>query len=228
MGKMRSHSWRERILKLTPGRDERRLKLIGKGHVELRYGSGPMPGFDQLERWGWLEKHEPVDFLDDYYGYRPTALGLEYLIHDEKYHLILIKKEHVEAVHTRVMKATEVMFEAIMATFFEELQAHPELRMDEPQVQPLRRAIRRYERQGYMTLERFFERNKGLDREQLVVCGIIRYPEFLEEEAATDMDVWPKARHCLRYSKRGQTYLVRPGMEQALLDLCHAEVRLIG
>lgn len=216
-----------RILKLTPGRDERRLKLIWKGHVELHQGRGYLPDYEQMARWGWLEKHEPVDWLDDYSGYRPTALGLEYPIHDEKYHLILVKKKHVEAASARAMDLSEIKMMAALATWAlmattpsEHHRAHT--------VPPSRRSVRRYERQGYMTLDDFFLRNHGLGWEQLVVCGIIRYPEFPEEEELTGMDVWPKARHCLRSSKSGQTYMVRPGMEKALVELCKVEVHFIS
>ncbi len=220
-----------RILKLTPGRDERRLKLIWKGHVELHQGSGYLPDFQQMARWGWLEKHEPVDRLDAYYGYRPTALGLEYMMYDEKYHLILVKKEHVEAASDRALEALEVMLESSFVTFGMELRAHPEVwteaLTDELPEPLLHRAIERYERQGYMTLDRF-KTLHSLDHEELIVCGILRYLEHRDPGKVPDQDVGPKAKHCLMCSSRWQTFFVRPGMEKALVELCKVEVRFIS
>ncbi len=219
-----------RILQMTPGRDERRLKLIWKGHVEL-CSSGTLADLAELAKWGWMVRHEPVHPLDVYYGYRPTKEGLKYLIHDEKYHLILIKKKYVEAVNARVLDAANIMLEHAMASFGAEVSAARARGWEPPSddevpTEGLVAAIARYERRGYMTLDRFKALHK-LGHEYLIVSGVLRYIEKRDPTKLSDIDVGWKARHCLLCSTRWQTFFVQPRMQQALLELCRVEVHFI-
>lgn len=185
-----------------------------------------MPSFAQLAAWGWMERHEPVDPLDDYDGYRPTKEGSIHLIHDEKYHLILIKKEHVEAVHNRVLGAANVMLDAAMASHMFKVRSMRERgwRPDEnaKELPGFEAALARHIRRGYMPLERFQDLY-GIGHDQLIVAGVLRYLEHRDPEKIPNIDVGHKARHCLMCSTRWQTFFVRPGMEDELLGLCSVD-----
>ncbi len=76
----------------------------------------------------------------------------------------------------------------------------------------------------HWTLDRFMDRYK-VGRDELHVSGVLRYLEHRDPDAIADVDVGPKARHCLLCSTRWQTFFVRPGMAEALYRLTLVEVR---
>lgn len=62
----------------------------------------------------------------------------------------------------------------------------------------------------------------------LVGRGMLRYLECRDPGKPRLPDVGHKAVHCLLCSTRWQTFFVRPGMEQALLDLCKVDVTIFA
>ncbi|MCW5898691.1 MAG: hypothetical protein KIT10_05420 [Flavobacteriales bacterium] len=217
----------KRILefKLPPGRNERWLKLIWKGHVDLLDRCRLTPSLYQLAAWGWMQRHDPVHPMDPYKGYRPTCAGLEYLLFDENYHLILIKKQYVEAVEKRVMRSVEIEYEEAVADYFyrrslEGERALPEYPMglDEASWNEVRN---RYVRKGYLCMKEF-RASYGHSRDDLVVFGVLRYKD--NEHAPVSIRIGEKAKHCLMYSRRWRTVFVRPGMLNNLVSLCHVQV----
>lgn len=210
-----------RILKLAPQRDQRRLERIHRGYVELAGFRGAY-AFPVLSAWGWLEKQEPVNWLDAYDGYRPTRTGLEHLHYDEAHHLILIRPSQVELVSQHLLKHAEVQAEAALVELSYEValaKARGWNYEDEPG-EPLgaEEAAARLERRGYEPLGAFIRRN-NLSMDELVVAGVLRYLEHRDPEQVANIDVAPKAMHCLMLSTRWQRIFVRPGMAEALLQL---------
>lgn len=211
--------FKNRILKLRPGRDDRRLVLIHRGHVELRnlifmYSVN----YGQLCRWGLLEQHYPVHFLDAYDGHRPTKAGMEYFLYEEEFHLILCRKSRVHVLQDRATREREVGFAAAMADFAAEVQAarasgwRPDLHKPKDPKRAV--VLRRYEAKGYLHLDGFLQRH-GLNHDELVVAGVLRYKNTTTGPL---LIVGPKGKPCLLLSSRWQLLLVRPGQEQALLD----------
>lgn len=109
----------EKILKMTPGRVERRDKLMEEGHEELTdflrsphiqllnqlqllhyaHQHEEMQPFrprvlnrDTLVQWGLLAVAAPENFHDAYDSLRPTEEGTKYFLYDEKYHLIMVRE----------------------------------------------------------------------------------------------------------------------------------------
>lgn len=93
------------ILKLTPGRHERRLRVIARGAQELNsfVAGAPSDWYRHLCMWGLIEKAVPVHFLDDYEGYRPTRRARRVLRYDAQYHLIFVERRAVQALMDRYM-----------------------------------------------------------------------------------------------------------------------------
>jgi hypothetical protein len=199
--------------------------------VELFHGLGPQPSVNQLVAWGWMEQEHPVDFLDAYHGCRPTAVGLKYLLYDERYHLVMIRKEHVEMVWAKIKDASQIALEQAMADHSFEISLARGRGWTPNAVEfdaaGLERAIERYERRGYITLERFQTTHK-VEHNELILSGVLRYLEHRDPEKIASLDVGPKARHCLMYSTRWKTIFVKPGMSSELYRLIAVEVHYLG
>lgn len=220
----------ERILKLAPDRPTRRLHLVHSGHVELeRYGHHE-PTFARLEAWGWLERHTPVHFLDAYDGYRPTRAGQKYLLYEEQHHLLMLRKRYVEEVRAKARDELSIATEAAIVSFRYELELANRRGFtqadDAPELVGQQAAIARFEARGYMTLDRFMTMYK-LSSDALIVCGVLRYLDHRAPDKIANIDVGPKARHCLMCSTRWQTFFVRPGMAEELRALFAVEVRWV-
>ena len=213
-----------RILKLAPGRDDRRLLHTARGHEELRslltsYGIS----YGQLCRWGLLEQHAPVDFLDAYDGHRPTKAGLDYFLYEEEYHLILCRKSRVQVLKDRAEQELKVRYEGALASFAAEVQEavrhgwQPDL---SPGPDARKSAVEQaYVHKGYLPLEQFMTRH-GLSTEGLIVAGVLRYKRTRAANGDALLVVGNKAKPCLLLSTHWQMILVKPGMEQSLLKLC--------
>lgn len=221
----------KRILKLAPNRDLRRLELIHRGYVEISTMFGSYLPYTRMAQWGWLAKHEPVAFFDAYDGHRPTKEGLAFLRYEEAHHLILVRPSKVEEVRKRYYAATEELFRHTMATFEMEMRSatargftYDPDRCDLP---GKAEALERLAARGFLLLERFQEMH-DITFEELIVCGVLRYLEHRDPDKIPNIDVGPKAKHCIMCSTRWQTFFVRPGMEQALLDLCKVEIHYIS
>lgn len=211
-----------RILKLSPNRDLRRLELIHRGYVEISSMFGSYLPYARMAQWGWLVKHEPVDLLDAYEGHRPTKAGLAYLHYDEAHHLILVRPSKVEEVTQRYYTATEVLSRHTMAAFEMEMRSATARGFKyDPEWHDLpgkEVALERLAARGFLLLTRFQERHR-LTFEELIVSGVLRYLEHRDPDKIPNIDVGPKAKHCIMCSTRWQEFFVRPGMEVALLDL---------
>ncbi len=220
--------FRERILKLATGRFERYHELIAQGHVELMHGLGPQPSYLQLVAWGAMVQVQPVHFLDAYEGHRPTAEGLEYLLYDERHHLIMIRADRYEQVMAKVEDSNRIAAEAALVNFGYELELgvkrESTLSGDAPELQGQEAAIKRVEARGYLSLDRFQTLYK-VEFDELILSGVLRYQEHRDPDRVTNIEVGPKARHCLLCSTRWQTFFVRPGMADELYRLCAVEVR---
>jgi len=219
----------ERILKMAPGRFERYHQLIAQGHVELIRGLGPQPSYLQLMAWGWMVQVRPVHFLDAYEGHRPTAEGLEYLLYDEHHHLIMIRTDRYEQVMAKVEDSKRIAAEAATVNFGYELELGFNrgfmLSGDAPELEGQEAAIKRVEARGYLSLDRFQTLYK-VEFDELILSGVLRYQEHRDPDRISNIQVGPKARHCLMCSSRWQTFFVRPGMADELYRLCTMEVRV--
>ncbi|MBK8612513.1 MAG: hypothetical protein IPN85_03330 [Flavobacteriales bacterium] len=215
----------ERILKLAHGRPTRRLELIHQGHVDL-YDLVTIYGvaYPRLASWGLLAKLEPVHFLDAYEGYRPTAAGEAYFLHDEPHHVIVCRKNKVQELQDRAMDALKVDCEAAMVSFVADLKADQErgwkyASTDEATHQQRDRAQARYVARGYMPLKRFQDKH-DLSHDELHVAGVLRYLQPRDPNTVPHTVVGAKAKDCLLLSTKWQLILVKPGQEEELLRRC--------
>lgn len=216
-----------RILKLAPRRDDRFRQLVAQGHCELNQAICPKPTYGQLVAWGWVERTGPVDFLDAYEGYRPTAAGRTYLLYDEAHHLLAVRKEHVEYVRARILEAMSIGMEGNMVAYTYRIALARERgwRPDPEAQLPVLEAAQLawYTRRGYQELDEFlFKRYLSFD--ELIVSGVLRYCDEVAPFAIDTYVVAPKGRSYLLYSKRWRAMFVRPGMAEALYKLVAVEV----
>lgn len=208
-----------RILKLIAARPARRLELIHRGYVDLDNLVSPRP-YKAMVSWGWLVQHQPVHFLDAYEGYRPTHVGLTYLLHEDEHHLIMVRPAKVAEVNERLMTYTQAQAEGALVNLAYEF-AQAEARGWSAQGDDLpgaEEAVARLQRRGYVLLQDFQQRH-GIGTDELIVSGVLRYLEHRSAGRLPNMDVGPKAKHCLMCSTRWQRLFVRPDMESTLLEL---------
>lgn len=193
-------------------------------------GNAPQPSYTQLVAWGWVQREQPVDFLDAYVGYRPTEVGRKYFLYDEQYHLLFIRKEQIATVEARITDSLNIATEAAMASVsFQGQLARARGWVPAPLVYELaanEAALARYERRGFISLDRFQTMYK-YSFDELIVCGILRYLEHRDPEKMANIVVGDKARHCLICSSRWQVFLVRPGMADDLAALCRVNEHFI-
>ena len=221
------------ILKMIPGRHDRRLKLICKGHEELN-GFMDISGriARELIRWGLLYRLPAVHYLDAYGGLRPTRLGTTYFIHDEEFHLIFVRKGKADELRKRSKDQLDIELEASSVNWGYQLDlakvkgfhfAPIDTAFQEMQVQ----AEQRYVKRGYLPLYEFIARY-GLTFDTLVVAGVLRYLDRRgPDNKIADYVVGEKAKALLLISTRWQFTLVRPGMEEELLECCNVEFRFV-
>lgn len=218
-----------RILKLIPGRDARRLKLIWKGHEELNSFMGISGrSAPELIRWGLLYRLPTVHGLDAYGGLRPTKSGVEYFIHDEEFHLILVRKEKAEELRERSRCALNIQLEASSVNFGYqmELAVKKGFRYVPPDKEFLtlqRQAEQRYVKRGFLPLD-VFRARYDLSFDTLVVAGVLRYLDRKDPEKIAAYVVGAKAKTLLLMSTRWQLTFVRPGMVEQLLELCKVDL----
>lgn len=162
------------ILKMIPGRHDRRLKLICKGHEELNGFMGISGRIArELIRWGLLYRLPAVHYLDAYEGLRPTRLGTTYFIHDEEFHLIFVRKGKADELRKRSKDQLDIELEASSVNWGYQLDlakvkgfhfAPIDPAFQEMQVQTEQRYVKR----GYLPLYEFIARY-GLTFDTLVV-----------------------------------------------------------
>ena len=193
------------------------------------YAHGDARIIREFIRWGLLYRLPVVHWLDAYDGVRPTKEGEKYFIHEEAFHLILVRKGKVDELQERSCKelasATEVAaanvgLELQMATangFHVEM---PDPKFIEQQIQ----VELRYMKRGFMRLDTFLECHE-LSTHKLIVAGVLRYLDRRGPAKDAIIVVGDKAKSMLMLSTRWQMIMVKPGMVDKLLALCQVELR---
>jgi hypothetical protein len=214
------------ILTLAPGRAGRRLALVHRGLVELNdfttRGLGPQ--YAQLERWGLIVSMPEKHMLDAYRGYRPTPKGQAFMMYDESFHLIMVRKNKVKELEARVQDESKVRHEAIWASFGVEVASAVargfSITPPDPTFLAAKdRALIQYVRRGYRPLDEF-RTLYDLSSDELIVAGVLRHLEHRDPTKQAVLVVGAKAKDCLFLSSRWQFILVKPGMEHTFLERC--------
>ena len=178
-------------------------------------GNDPLPSHSQLVAWGWIKRAQPIDFLSAYVAYRPTEVGRKYFLYDEQYHLLFIRKEQIATVEARITDSLNIATEAAMASVsFQGQLARARGWVPAPLVYELaanEAALARYERRGFISLDRFQTMYK-YSFDELIVCGILRYLEHRDPEKMANIVVGDKARRCLICRSLSQVFLPVSGM----------------
>jgi hypothetical protein len=151
-------------------------------------------------------------------------LGAKYFIHDEEFHLILVRKGKGDELRERALYGLKIETEIASVNFGLEMDLAKQrgYRYEAPDDAFLAmqaKVEKRYVKRGFLPLNVFIA-SHDLTSDTLVVAGVLRYLDRKNPERIANIVVGEKAKDLLLMSIRWQLTMVKPRMEEKLLERC--------